>query len=104
MKTNPLFSLGMMVATRAVADAMEGAPDTFGAFAKQCMRRHRTGDWGDMTEDDKAMNDEAVRQGNLRIFSAYENPNNPEWNHRGRPQRYNPFVSGRILRRINYAR
>ena len=80
MKTNPLFSLGMMVATRAVADAMEGAPDTFGAFAKQCMRRHRTGDWGDMTEDDKAMNDEAVRQGNLRIFSAYENPNITEWN------------------------
>ena len=80
MKTNPLFSLGMIVATRAVSDAMKEAPDTFKVFAKQCMCRHWTGDWGDMTEDDKAMNDEAVRQGNLRIFSAYENPDNPELN------------------------
>ena len=33
--------------------------------------RHATGDWGDISDDDRAANDEAARSGNGRIFSSY---------------------------------
>ncbi len=40
--------------------------------------RHVTGDWGDLCDEDKAMNDEAVELGN-RILSAYDTPNGKLW-------------------------
>ena len=36
------------------------------------VRRHLSGDWGDMSDSDKKQNDDAVRTGETRIFSAYE--------------------------------
>ena len=34
--------------------------------------RYRKGDWGEMSEDDKAANDSAVLLGDDRVFAAYE--------------------------------
>ena len=60
------FSLGTVYATPGAMDALEEAgesPDTF-------IQRHKLGDWGDLSEEDKAENEFSI--GNrLRIFSAY---------------------------------
>jgi len=34
------------------------------------LSRHKSGDWGDLCDEDKALNDRAVQYGD-RIFSAY---------------------------------
>ena len=35
------------------------------------LARHLRGDWGDLSEDDRKMNDEALASGEDRILSAY---------------------------------
>jgi len=65
------FKLGQLVMTRGVNDRV--AEDTqFSKFTLDSLRRHAGGDWGDMDKEDKDENELALRQGNLRIFSAYE--------------------------------
>jgi hypothetical protein len=61
-----LFSLGRLVATPGALAAMENNGQGFTSF----LERHRSGDWGDLCEEDKASNDEAVAD-DLRILSAY---------------------------------
>jgi hypothetical protein len=61
-----LFSVGQIVATPGALDALQKA-DVDPAFL---LRRHLTGDWGDMDEHDRDVNDAAVQDGN-RIMSAY---------------------------------
>ena len=36
--------------------------------------RHSAGDWGDLSADDMAANDEAARTGDGRLFSSYDTP------------------------------
>jgi hypothetical protein len=36
--------------------------------------RHAAGDWGDISEDDKAANNEAASSGDGRLFSSYFTP------------------------------
>lgn len=60
------FRLGRVLATPGAIDALEES----GELADSFIRRHQRGDWGDMSEDDKAENEFSI--GNrLRIFSAY---------------------------------
>jgi len=62
---------GKIVFTRGVNDLIaENTP--FSKFALDSLRRHIRGDWGDMCQEDKDENELALRQGNLRLFSAYE--------------------------------
>ena len=64
-----LFSLGRLVAT-------PGALATLEANGKGCteyLERHAHGDWGDLCEEDRQANDEAVAD-DLRILSAYRLP------------------------------
>ena len=50
----------------------------FGPEIQKALDRHKSFDWGDLNEDDKQMNDDAVKyrteNGKLgdRLFSAYE--------------------------------
>jgi hypothetical protein len=44
----------------------------------QLLSRHVTGDWGDLDEDDKQVNEEAL-EGGLRIFSSYKLPVGKVW-------------------------
>ena len=70
LKTNqvkPLFNLGQTVATPGALAALEQAaisPITL-------LRRHQRGDWGDLGNEDKQSNDQALSLGD-RIFSAYQ--------------------------------
>jgi hypothetical protein len=63
-----LHNLGRVVATAAVAAAIPHPQIT------ALLDRHATGDWGDISEDDKAANDEAARSGDGRLFSSYLTP------------------------------
>ena len=58
-------NLGRVVATAAGAAAVPHHPIT------ALLDRHAAGDWGDLSEDDRAANDEAARTGDGRIFSSY---------------------------------
>jgi hypothetical protein len=62
----PLFSLGQLVATPGSLDAFAEAGDNPASF----VRRHITGDWGDLDADDKRANATALKE-DLRILSAY---------------------------------
>ncbi len=70
-----LFELGAVLMTAEVARMVEedGAIGT----VLDCLQRHASGDWGDLCEEDKRMNDEAIeaeRDGGCtdRLLSAYE--------------------------------
>lgn len=54
---NPIrFSLGQIVATPGAIDALEKSNQTPLEF----IRRHIAGDWGDLCDEDKNLNDEAI--------------------------------------------
>jgi hypothetical protein len=44
------------------------------AWLAACLRRHVTGDWGDIDSDDWAANDAVVRHRCGRVLSAYRLP------------------------------
>lgn len=60
-----MFNLGQIFTTRTVSQSL-----SFDTIAN-LISRHHSGDWGDLSEDDKALNDEALKT-NDRIFSAYQ--------------------------------
>ena len=62
----PLFPLGRVVATQSAVALMEAAR----IEPLELLRRHQSGDWGDLDEEDRRENDYAVSRF-LRIFSAY---------------------------------
>lgn len=69
-----LFSLGCQAMTPGVQElVVSGALDIFSIIS-----RHVRGDWGDLSDDDKRANDEAVKDGDLRIFSSYNHPASPD--------------------------
>ncbi len=68
-KVKALFDLGSVVATPGALDALKEAQ----VDGLSLLQRHLTGDWGDLVEEDKKSNDDAVRDGS-RVFSAYVLP------------------------------
>lgn len=69
----PLFELGQLFTTPGVINSplCERVPGV--------LRRHQSGDWGDMCLDDKRANNDALRNGDARIFSAYKFPEGKLW-------------------------
>ena len=63
MKTR--FSLGQVVATQGVI-ALDLPLDTTLAL----LRRHQTGDWGEIGDEDRRENERSLRQG-FRLMSVY---------------------------------
>jgi hypothetical protein len=61
------FSLGRIVATPGVLEALRDAGQEAGEF----LARHVTGDWGDLDEGDRHANDDALIDGS-RLLSAYQ--------------------------------
>ena len=59
------FNLGQIVATPGALDALHEA----GQSADEFLARHVTGDWGDLDEEDRSLNDAALIDGS-RILSA----------------------------------
>lgn len=64
-----LFPFGRCVQTSGVAYESSISPE-FALNVRKCLNRHLSGDWGDLCEDDKKLNDEAVKNED-RILSAY---------------------------------
>ena len=62
----PLFPLGQVVATSGALEALQEA----GQDPRELLKRHQSGDWGTLPEEDKRENDFSVNR-ELRIFSAY---------------------------------
>jgi hypothetical protein len=66
----PKFDMGMLVMTSGVAG--EVSTDAgFAIFVNASLKRHANADWGDVWEEDKQANDEALKTG-YRLFSSYE--------------------------------
>lgn len=61
------FNLGDIVGTPAALKAIADAAQHTGDF----LSRHMEGDWGEVCDGDKRLNDEAVVDGS-RILSAYK--------------------------------
>ena len=59
----PRFPLGKIVSTPAVID--------LGVDLNSYLYRHHCGDWGDLCEEDKQANEEALAEG-FRILSCYQ--------------------------------
>jgi hypothetical protein len=66
-ETAKKFSLGRIVATPGALEALAAA----GQSADEFLARHVVGDWGDLDDEDKSLNDAALIDGS-RILSAYE--------------------------------
>ena len=64
--TSPLFPLGDLVATPGALSLLE----RYRINPLSLLARHLQGDWGNVSDDDRAANDDAVRLGN-RILSSY---------------------------------
>ena len=63
--------LGKTVMTSGVNNKIaEG--EKFAREIKICMEKYITCDWGDLCNEDKEMNDNALRNGNDRILAAYD--------------------------------
>jgi hypothetical protein len=62
----PKFSLGHLVATPGVLQALAAA----GQSPMEFVRRHHSGDWGEVTEADREENEYSLTRG-FRLLSAY---------------------------------
>lgn len=62
----PKYELGEIVATAAVIRLAA----THGLTLYPCLRKHNCGEWGDLSDEDKAANDHALENGG-RILSTY---------------------------------
>ena len=61
-----LFPLGQVVSTPGALDALQAA----GQDAWEFLRRHTSGDWGELDDADRRENETSLREGS-RILSAY---------------------------------
>ncbi len=62
----PKFNLGQIVITQNAMNFVEIKDIDVNSL----ILRHATGDWGDLSDSDKKLNDDAVKTG-LRILSSY---------------------------------
>ena len=63
----PRFSLGQIVATPGALEALARANQQPGHF----LNRHLSGDWGELSNEDKAENEYSLQHG-FRILSSYK--------------------------------
>lgn len=63
---NPKFALGKLVATPGALDALKESQQSAWHF----FFRHMSGDWGELDEEDKLLNQQALEDGS-RLLSAY---------------------------------
>ncbi len=61
-----LFDVGKIYTTPGALNALERNNTTLAPF----LERHRSGDWGDLEDEEKAENNASVKNGS-RILSAY---------------------------------
>ena len=67
------FDSGTIYWTPAVNDLV-GENNEFAIFVLDSFNRHVHADWGDLSDDDMEANNEALKTGDERLFSAYQHP------------------------------
>ncbi len=81
--SNPKFPLGQIVSTPAAIDflAENEAANAGAALSQKLLGRHQSGDWGEMSNEDKRTNDESLGKGEDagRIFSSYNVGDGKVW-------------------------
>jgi hypothetical protein len=70
--------LGKLVETAAVEKLREENAG-FDEFVTSCLFRYTNNDWGELSDGDKRMNDDAVKTGNDRILASYPFPDDTLW-------------------------
>ena len=65
-----LFDVGVVRVTPRAALVLEGSPDSAEWEGFELLRRHTSGDWGEVTKESARENDLSAREG-FRVFSAY---------------------------------
>lgn len=71
------FNLGMVVATKGVAYEVN-EDSKYKEEITNCLNRHRSCDWGNVSEEDAKLNNTAVDIGE-QILSAYETSKGRIW-------------------------
>lgn len=64
--SSPRFALGAIVATPGAIGALKDS----GQSPVEFLRRHVSGDWGELDDEDKRENELSLREG-FRLLSAY---------------------------------
>jgi hypothetical protein len=72
-KVPPKFPLGQIVAT---PNALNSVPDK---EIKAALQRHVRGDWGNLDEEDKQENENALKQGRRMLSSYLTSQNTKFW-------------------------
>lgn len=67
------FEIGRLLATRGVQDKMNES-QMFFAFVRDAFGRYQKYDWGELCDEDKEQNDDAVKRGEGHIFASYNYP------------------------------
>lgn len=70
------FKTGTVYGSDEVTDLL-CIDDNFGKFVNESFDRHINGDWGDLCDEDKTANDDALEHGG-RLMSAYNCPDYPD--------------------------
>ena len=73
---NAIFPTGSIVASRGVYDLACENPE-FAKFIQKSLNRHVKGDWGNLDDEDKRTNDQALKEG-ARLLSAYDDDRFPQ--------------------------
>jgi hypothetical protein len=76
--TLPVLEHGHLGMTPSIAALMRGS-DGASKIVRACLRRHLTGDCGDMCEDDVLANLRAFIRGGERVFSSYKTAIGKVW-------------------------
>lgn len=72
----PRFNPSRVVMTSGVASLIEQGQFNPSPY----LLRHLAADWGDLSDNDRRQNDDALKSGEDRLFSAYEvGPNLKVW-------------------------
>ena len=64
-----LFQTGNLIVTKSIAHKMYESGE-FSAFCQTCLDKHKSGEWGDLEEEDIEYNNEALIS-NQRLLSCY---------------------------------
>lgn len=68
------FELGRVVATKRVWELID-SDERFNRFVSGCVTRYMMHDWGDLVDEDWAVNDRFVTKKGGRILASYKLPN-----------------------------
>ena len=70
------INIGQVLMTRGVAD-LAGDNQEFALFVRKSLDRYRRGDWGNMSDEGKFLNNRFLEK-NMRLFSSYGSEKFPE--------------------------